>query len=577
MENENQNLIAALKYCDMGFSVIPVGRNKKPLVAWEKYQATRATREQIEHWFSDKDINIGVVTGAISGIVVIDIDTKEKVDRQLPRTVTSQTGRGGWHLFCKHPGRHVKTVAGILPHVDIRGDGGYVVMPPSLHENGNRYEWVILPEDSDFAELPGWVLEEEPKNKKTNGDWETVIKNKIPDGVRNQTAAQITGKLLHHLPQELWDAGWLTMQALNKNNGNPSLEENELRTVFESIAGREAKKRANNGTAHKNHEIKAITLSELLGTEFPNPQWLVERLIPHEAVTLISGAPASYKTFLTFDIALKIASGEKVFGEFQSTQSPVLIIDEENHPRVLQERAKLLSENPGLQIFIASKNCFLLGEGSVKKVVEYAKSKNVQLVIFDSFICIHDSDENVASEMRDVMKHLKEIANNGIAVIVIHHHRKKGKEKSNASQEIRGSSDILAQVDCHLAIDRKGRDASVTIQQSKLREAQEMPPFVVRFHCDGNKGRFEYGGAAKERQSKKDNLKLAVKKVLEGLDRTPNRKELWEMVQQTGIEGGEATFKTAIKEMIAAREMFATKGSKNSTLYSLKEFAADNG
>lgn len=337
-KNENQNLIAALKYYDLGFSVIPVGRDKIPLVAWQKYQSERASREQLGHWFSDVDVNVGIVTGAISGVVVVDIDTKEKIERQLPNTVTSRTGRGGWHLFYKHPGKHVKTRAGILPHVDIRGDGGYVVMPPSLHENGNRYEWVVSPEDSDFAELPQWVLAENPQ--KLNGNWETIIKNEIKDGVRNQTAAQITGKLLHHLPQELWNAGWLTMKALNQSNGNPPLKEGELRTVFESISGREAKKRANEGGRLRSSEIKAITLAELLNTEFQNPQWLVERLIPHETVTIVSGAPASYKTWLTLEIALKVAAGEKVFGEFQAIQSPVLIIDEENHPRILKDRAR---------------------------------------------------------------------------------------------------------------------------------------------------------------------------------------------------------------------------------------------
>lgn len=575
MENQNQNLIAALQYYDVGFSVIPIEfRGKKPLVVWQQYQVTRASKEQIEQWFNQyPNANVGVVTGAISGIVVIDIDTIEKIEYPLPETATSRTGRDGRHLFCKHPGQIVKNRTSILPHVDIRGDGGYVVMPPSIHENGNRYEWIIPPKNSEFAELPEWVLEEKIVQIIEEKKEHYPTDASVLEGKRNDTATRIAGKLLSQLKDEkLWEFAWGGIKEWNRNKCVPPLSETELQNVFNSIAGSE---RAKRNTLNK--EIKAISLLELIGMNFPTPKWLVERLIPHEAVTIISGAPASYKTFLTLEIALKVAGGEKVFGEFQTTQSPVLIIDEENHPRVLQERAKLLSQNPNLPIFVASKNNFLLGEESVQKIIEYARDKNVQLVIFDSFICIHDSDENVASEMRNVMKHLKDIANQGIAVIVIHHHRKNGKEKGNDSQDIRGSSDIAAQVDCHLAVERKGKDASVTIQQKKLREAQEIVPFVVHFHSDGNSGSFEYAGVAKEKQNKRSNIKISVKKVLEETEKILNKTELWELVKKSGVEGGEATFKTAIKEMVAAREIFIKKGTKNTKLFSLKEFGADDG
>lgn len=574
MENENQNLIAALKYYDLGFSLLPVAfQTKKALVNWQPNQTNRASREQIEQWFKHKEINIGAVTGAASGVVVVDIDTTEPIGRPLPPTVTARTGRGGWHLYYKHPGKHVKTCAGVLPHVDIRGDGGIIILPPSTHENGNHYEWVVPPEQlSDFADLPDWVLEENrPAITATPNNADEIV----PEGKRNDTATRVAGRLLNQLKDEkLWELAWDGLREWNQKKCIPPLPESELRATFESVARLEREQRHKKG---QNHEIKTISLAELLNTDFPNPQWLVDRLIPHEALTIISGAPATYKTFLTLEIALRVAGGEKLFGEFQTTQTPVLIVDEENHLRVLQERIELLSEDTKLPIHIASKNDFLLTTENVQQLIAYAQNKNAKLVIFDSLVCIHTAEENAASEMRDVMKHLKDITNAGIAVIVIHHHRKRGKDGGNASQEMRGSSDILAQVDCHLAVERKGRDASVTITQSKLREAQEMPPFIVRFHCDGDKGSFEYGGAKKEKQNKKDNLKEAIKKVLASSETSPNRTELWKLVKQTGIEGGESTLKTAIKEMIEARELFEQRGIKNSKLYSLKEFGAGDG
>jgi len=576
MENENQNLIAALEYADSGWSVIPIGKDKKTLIKWESYQHTRATKEEIKAWFTRyPDANVGIVTGAISGIVVIDIDTPEKIDYPLPLTVVSQTASGGRHIFCKHPGQEVKNRVRIVPNVDIRADGGYVVVPPSLLASGNQYVWSIPPGDVELAELPQWVFETDKDTKHT--DWRAITENEISDGSRNQTTARVVGKMLGILPEDTWKMAWLAMKQLNQENSVPPLPEKELKTVFNSIANRELKKRTENKGLNASYKIETITLAELVKTEYKNTQWLVDRLIPHEAVTIISGAPASYKTFITLDIALKIAGGEKLFGEFQTRQSAVLIIDEENHPRIIKKRVGLLLKNAELPIYVSSKKGFLLGKDSVEKIIECAKSKNVELVIFDSLNCIHDAEENSATEMRGVMKHLKEIANHGIAVIVIHHHGKKKNERTNASQDIRGSSDILAQVDCHLAVDRKGKDESVIVQQNKLREAQEMQPFVIHFRGNDDNRHFEYGGHSKGKPGKKEEVKIAIKKVLDEAGKPLIKKELWGLVQKMGIKTGHSTFKAAVEEMIIDSQLFTRKGDKSSVFCSLKSLGADDG
>src|SRR3989338_6340492 len=130
-------LSEALHYQTLGFSIIPVDRNKRPLIDWKRYQTERATSEQIIIWFKQfPEMNIGVATGAVSGIVVIDIEKDGSTKGFLP-TVTSRTGGGGWHLFYKHPGVLVKNSARkIAPLTDIRGDCGYVVVAPSLHQSG---------------------------------------------------------------------------------------------------------------------------------------------------------------------------------------------------------------------------------------------------------------------------------------------------------------------------------------------------------------------------------------------------------------------------------------------------------
>ncbi|MDP3725847.1 MAG: bifunctional DNA primase/polymerase [bacterium] len=243
MEIENLK-DAALKYLNYGFSIIPVGIDKKPLIEWKRFQTVRATPEQIKGWFDlNPDMNIGTTTGAISGVVVIDIE-KDGSTKGFPPTVTSRTGGGGYHLFYKHPGVPVRnSVKEIAPLTDVRGDGGYVVLPPSAHTSGNKYEWIISPEEGEFAELPEHILVKlKDLGKKT--DWTEFSTADVVEGERNNAAAQFIGKLLHDLSTDLWEtAGWHSLKSWNQKCCKPPLEEKELRAIFESILQRESTQR----------------------------------------------------------------------------------------------------------------------------------------------------------------------------------------------------------------------------------------------------------------------------------------------------------------------------------------------
>jgi len=95
--------------------------------------------------------NVGIVTGMASGLLVLDIDPRhggveslallEREHGSLPETAEVSTGGGGRHILFLHPGFRVKNRANMMPGVDVRGDDGYIVAPPSLHASGRRYEW----------------------------------------------------------------------------------------------------------------------------------------------------------------------------------------------------------------------------------------------------------------------------------------------------------------------------------------------------------------------------------------------------------------------------------------------------
>ena len=172
-------LAAATDYLKRGWSVVPmrvevVGekREKRPLIEWQQYQAQPPTEAEVQAWAERwPDMGIAIVTGAVSGLVVLDEDVAGGGDASLaqltaqhgalPATPIVHTAGGGRHFYFRHPGSPVPNAVGFQPGLDLRGDGGLVVAPPTVLPDGRG--WV---EDSNFplsflspAPLPEWLLE----------------------------------------------------------------------------------------------------------------------------------------------------------------------------------------------------------------------------------------------------------------------------------------------------------------------------------------------------------------------------------------------------------------------------------
>ena len=200
-------LDAALEYAQQGMSVIPlVPKDKKPLIySWKEFQSKHMGIGDMKgHWKDSPESNIGIVTGAISGITVIDIDGQEGLDSlkdagiHLPNTHIVKTPKG-WHFYYKY-NNLFKTGAGFLKNVDVRNDAGYVVAPPSLVTNKN-YE--VLETNggrfSEFGVVPEQFLGKQPKtvqptDKDSVDPWVTdALENGAPEGQRDVTATRLAG------------------------------------------------------------------------------------------------------------------------------------------------------------------------------------------------------------------------------------------------------------------------------------------------------------------------------------------------------------------------------------------------
>lgn len=260
MENEPYAAQAALAYRARGWSVVPIeARGKRPLVRWEDYQERVASEADVAAWWRRwPDANVGVVTGRVSGIVVLDVDprhggaeTLAALEREhgSTSTVEAETGGGGRHLYFAHPGGTVRNRAPLAPGVDVRGDGGVIVAPPSVHPSGRRYCWRDghAPGQTALAVPPAWLLDaqRESNARRPLAYWRARVREPLREGERNTTIASLMGHLLWHGVDA--EVATELLLAWNRMRCTPPLSDDEVVHTAESIARTHRRHRGDSG------------------------------------------------------------------------------------------------------------------------------------------------------------------------------------------------------------------------------------------------------------------------------------------------------------------------------------------
>jgi KaiC/GvpD/RAD55 family RecA-like ATPase len=242
--SDTSNLKYALRYSDLGWRVFPLspGTKNQPLCKWADDATT--DRGAIQSWWMARpNANIGVVTGATSGIVVLDVDSGKGGDEsllsliaehgKLPHTVEAITGSGGRHIIFAHPGKRIPNSASKLaPGLDVRGDGGYIVVAPSIHPNGNHYEWEVssLPSKTPLAPMPAWLIDAlyEPETKVA-----PVIDTIVTEGQRDDTIVSLGGSMRRR--GFGYDAIYSALLIENQNKCRPPLSDDDIKRIAESV------------------------------------------------------------------------------------------------------------------------------------------------------------------------------------------------------------------------------------------------------------------------------------------------------------------------------------------------------
>ncbi|MCL6447844.1 MAG: bifunctional DNA primase/polymerase [Armatimonadetes bacterium] len=402
---------------------------------WKEYQARRPTAEELARWRKQfPGCNWAVVTGQVSGVIVLDVDGPEGAEavkgKHLPLTWAVQTGKG-IHYYFKHPGFSVPNGVRVLPGVDVRGDGGYVVAPGSVHASGRKYAWVpgMNPEDlpDGPAPCPKWLLELLQGKRQPGGKREKVnpvnVLNGVPEGLRDTTLFRYACRLrTQGLTKE--EALRLVLEAA-RNSQPPFPEETAKEKVESAWKYQKAKEEA-----QKLNLPSGISAQELINREFPDPLWVVPGLLP-EGLAILAGRPKIGKSWLALGVAVAVASGGIALGQIKVEKANVLYLALEDGPRRLKNRLTSVlqgEEAPqGLHFFTEFPR---LDQGGLQALEDVIQAHNAKLLIVDTVVKLRPPgrrNSNVYQEDYAVMGALKTLADrHNAAILVLHHQNKQG-------------------------------------------------------------------------------------------------------------------------------------------------------
>lgn len=566
----NQLLESALDYAERGWYVLPLhsiengmcscGRQcrepgKHPITRRGLHDASIDPDVITDWWTRHPRANIGIRTGRISNLWVLDIDAKRSVDvgrgvlipegentlrtledrvgERLPDTLTSRTGGGGTHYLFTFPegGESYTNRVRVAPSIDIRGDNGYIVAPPSIHVSGKIYEW----DDSavQVASPPNWLLT--LQDRPESGGFEE--QSEVGEGGRNEYLFKYASKLRG----EGRDDQELASLVLGHNElvCKPPLEKSEVLRIIKNAL----RLQVNPPEAEfvwDEPEEEVIEDGEDIFLSFrdlrrnppkPKEPLVHEGLIDRGDGVILGGVSGAGKSWMAFDLALSVATGGKWLGHFETEQGPVLYVDEEAGISSSWERIQMIAKGRGIEdddipFGIASMKGVKLDTQKGMAIIARALYQHrPALVIFDALVRFHSGDENSTKDMAvffDRAKALKETYDT--AFMFLHHVRKPGKDdRWDNADMFRGSSDVRGWPDSAFMIAPNENRDGVYFAHVKSRNHRQLDNFEVgRVIDDDDKvAKLAYRGDVVTAPTSVPETRSAIVKVIASIVHTP--------------------------------------------------------
>ena len=499
----------AFKLHTLGFCVIPSGsgdKGKAPLVKWAQFQDQRPDDADLERWNQELNPNLwGIVTGAISGVVVIDADnsdTRAILESQglTPHVITP---RGGAHFYFQHPRYEVKTIAGLLPGLDSRADGGFVNIVGRNSVTGGEYKVVELPTGDNLIpwdKLPAVIL----KAMSNNGT-KPALDNAdaiIPEHERNSRLAKLAGSMRHNgMTQSAIEVALL---AVNNTQCKPPLPDNEVLGIAKSISRYKPAPAADktfNQTREKQHHMMSLSSWRQAVLADPPRNDLIEDVIPNSPseYCIICGRAGIGKTNLALGMGFCLATGRPWFSHKTTKCKVGYLAFEGPKAKLLGRVEKLLISYPDAEpnLYIERSLPFKL----VDKALDDFKFliEGLDVVIIDPIREIVPGDYTKPEYASTFITALKTVCNEAHTVaILLHHIRKPDKRVAVRPEdlqfEVKGASDYVDAAGTLLLLERArqarksdGRFGSNpddrTLHFCKVKDSPgELYPLYLRFN-----------------------------------------------------------------------------------------------
>jgi len=515
---------------DKDGKIDPEKFDKKPAVpSWMPFIERLPTNEEIESSFGKPGINaIGLVTGKISGVTVLDWDGKEACPYKSP--VMVNTVSGGKHIYFKYKEGVKNTVRVGGKELDVRGEHGFVVIPPSEFD-GHIYTWEI---EGDLGER----LKELPEFPELEGKNETPLaidsysppldvrgSLNVPIGARDDRLYRLACSVLQKHPEDIaWeliltaahtyedfgrsftktDAKAKFQNAYNflKSRGNLYIQRGHSSVDFEARTGTKEK-------TNPTLDFEPKLLSELEKDNY-QIEWLWDGYLAKGHITLLSALWKAGKTTLLAEL-FRCMQEEVALAGQKTHKCNVLFLSEERESQWVLRREE---KNLTLPIHILCnplkrKLKYEEWVAWIEKAANYSIKFDISLAVIDTMTTFSSvTDENDSSQVNAALLPLNYFREKNIAVLLVHHFRKSGGNEGTAS---RGSGALMSYADIIMEFSRLEPDDPNSNQRKlvSLSRFDETPGEVILDYIDG-----EYSSRVitSSREAKRQNK---AKKVLE--------------------------------------------------------------
>ena len=532
----------AVRAVDRGWNIIPLSiKSKKPLCEWKEYQTRKVTHEEVDKWFTEgaptsgggkaEVFNLALVTGSISGVIVLDCDNDEAVayakKHRLVSPIAVKTTRG-YHYYWAHPqhGKRFQNKVGgtsrewvNVKGLDLRGDGGYVVMPPSIKVNEeniptHQYEWNIA-DGHDYEDIDDFVWQGSPSDVEEPEvfsfdtlDLSAVKVASIADSmsVWEQTENRVKhlGRLLSEgdgtddwmvrycgqmvrrglTGEDLWQSIINYNEKFFDNSKFTSKEtDNWIKTKIQSALEMDRRNHpedydSNGQRVEEKKEVEIPrsrlqpiyidAVDRMLKDMVDEPYWS-NPLIPEATITQVVGFNGHGKSYFLSAMLTALSSGNENFGPYEMGRpAKVFYMDYDNPRRTalrrMQEFNKTFGKTNGhfalwSPTLISPEDggeMNLMEEKDFRLLGEWLKVVSPDILVIDTIRnAFRGLEEASPKDWGIVNLVAKNIRNAGVSVVLVHHRNKPG--ESGLGREA-GSTAQLTDVDTQVFITQVFKD-----------------------------------------------------------------------------------------------------------------------